>query len=153
MFYFVVIDFVMLITLEVLKEKRACSGGVQYFQSLEKKEWGVVELIKRCQEDCKPCLIISLYECIDSNDELRDIVGHYIKNNLSLRYIFEYCNKLFKNDLKLFEEAVRYSMKCELGSLSDDALLYCSECFKQLPELYKEVKLYQEEYWQEYSKM
>jgi len=180
----------MLITLEVLKEKGASMAivknfQVKYFQCLEKQEYGVVELIKRTHED--RCLFniplrFFLFKCIDSNDELREIAEYYIKKNFSFGYIFKYCNELFKNDIKLFEEVVRYYMKngwlvcdvleyCGCGELFKDnlelfeeavryqmkkglpvcdVLEYCGECFKQLPELHKNAKLYQRKYNKEW---
>ena len=144
----------MLITLEVLEEENACSRGVKYFQSLEKKEWGVVELIKRCYKDSKESYAGWLYRCIDSNDELREILGYLIETKGHLdAYVFIYCSELFKNDLELFEGAVRYQMKngWDLGDALDVSQF--GELLKQLPELYEEAKLYQEEFWKKLCKM
>jgi antitoxin component YwqK of YwqJK toxin-antitoxin module len=41
----------MIITLELLRKKKACEDGINYFKSLGKKEWEVMELVKKCIED------------------------------------------------------------------------------------------------------
>jgi hypothetical protein len=43
----------MITTLEILKEKKACQAGLDYFQTLEKQEWGVMELVERVHKDKK----------------------------------------------------------------------------------------------------
>ena len=132
----------MLITLEVLEEENACSRGVKYFKSLEKKEWGVVELIKRCHKDCKPCLIVSLYECIDSNDELREVVRYLIETKGHFNYtFFRCCGELLKDNLELFEEVVRYQM--ENGWKLQLSFSYYRELFKNNIKLFEEVVRYQ----------
>lgn len=43
----------MLITLEILKKKEACQAGLDYFQTLDKQEWEVMELVERVHKDKK----------------------------------------------------------------------------------------------------
>ena len=43
----------MITTLEILKEKKACQAGLDYFQTLEKQEWEVMELVEKVHKDKK----------------------------------------------------------------------------------------------------
>jgi antitoxin component YwqK of YwqJK toxin-antitoxin module len=41
----------MIITLELLQEKKPYQGMINYFKSLGKQEWEAMELVKKCIED------------------------------------------------------------------------------------------------------
>ena len=134
----------MLVTLDVLKSKEAYGDGIKYFKSLEKQEWEVIELMERCFKDYKNDYAGWLFKCVETVEELKQIVKLYIKKGEHLGFAFEYCNKAFENDLELFKKAVEYYIK-KGGSLCD-AFEYCNKAFKNDPALHKKALEYQKRF-------
>ena len=86
----------MLVTLDVLKSKEACKAGIKYFNSLEKQEWEICELMERCFKDEQQDYAIWLFKCVETVEELKQIVKLYIKKGEDLHGAFKYCNKVFE---------------------------------------------------------
>ena len=136
------------ITLEVLKEKGASESCIKYFERFcpsykKNKMVCPVELIK----DNKGEVSFLIYQCIDTLEELREVVECIIETGLEdiddkkgLYYTFEYCPQLYKQDLELFKKAVKYHF---VNNLDIECILTdCKEVLALLPELHKELKNY-----------
>ena len=111
-----------------------------YFDKEEKELWENFELMDIC--------VYRLFRGVDSQEEFVKVTKKQIEEVGSLNYAFRHFSEYFKNDIKLFEEAVKLHIKCKWSLYH--ALRNCSECFEQLPELHKKAKLYQRKYNKEW---
>ena len=130
----------MLVTLDVLKSKDACEDGIKYFKSLEKQEWEVIELMERCFKDKRQDYARWLFKCVETVEELKQIIKLYIKKREYLHWAFKDCNKVFEKDLELFKKAVEFHIK-KRWSLCV-AFKDCNKVFEKDLELFKKAVEY-----------
>ena len=125
----------MLVTLDVLESKGACEDGIEYFKSLEKQEWEVIELMERCFKDKNYYFAVLLFQCVETIEEFKKGLDLAIENKLNLYYAFRYCQELFEKNQELFKKAVEYCIK--KGECLGVAFISCPTLFEKNPELFK----------------
>jgi hypothetical protein len=96
----------MLITYELLESNNASQLMINYFKSLEKQEWDLLELVDRCIEDREGYYVYFLFKFADKSN-FETIVEKFIVAGYDLYYAFEYCK-----DLPFLKEVME---KCEVG--------------------------------------
>jgi hypothetical protein len=127
----------MLVTLGVLNSKEAYGDDIQYFQSLEKQEWEVIELMERCFKDKNYYFAAWLFTCVETIEEFKKGLDLAIENKLSLYYAFRYCQELFEKNQELFKKAVEYYVK--KGWYLHWVFEYCHKAFAKNQELFKKA--------------
>lgn len=148
--YYLLFNY-MIITLKLLKEKGAYEGFLDYFQSLEKQEWDIVELFDRCVLDGENKIYYSeflfkhyanfLFKCVDKNN-FEKLIDRAIQKDLLLGDAVRYCGGLFTKEL--CAKAVEY--RIQKGWFLDDAYEYCNHLFTK--DLFtKAVEYYMEKGW------
>jgi hypothetical protein len=97
----------MIINLEVLKEEGDCEDGLNYFQTLEKKEWEVVELMEKCDVDRNYSDMDFLWKYVDV-ESFENAVEYYKSKGRNLDDAFEYCK-----DLPFFKDVMdKLGVRC-----------------------------------------
>ena len=137
----------MLVTLKVLESKKVSEWEIEYFKSLEKQEWEVIELMKRCFKDGKCYFAEWLFQCVETVEELGKAIDLTIKNEGYLGGVFSNCKELFEKNQELFKKAVEYHI--EKGECLHYAFEYCNDCnkaFENDPELHKKALEHQKKY-------
>ena len=131
------------ITLEFLQEKKACSDGIKYFKTLEKQEWELVELIKKCCDDMQIIYADWLLTSLDNVDDLKDVVKFYKSKGFRLDCVFECCKDLIKEaGLEYFKSLVDYQSK---GFRLDCVFECCQDLIKEAGlEYFKELVKHQQ---------
>ena len=120
----------------IIKELSLHRASNEEFESVELCP---VELIKDYNDELAWFNLSWLYSCIDTLEELREVVEWHIKTDKvdadysnTLHHTFEYCPQLYKQDLELFKKAVNH---CAGNRLSIcNIFRYCTEVLELLPE-------------------
>jgi len=133
----------MKINLKVLQEHNLSISGIEYYeglgiyyQSLEKEDWDILELMVRCRKDGKEEYAGWLWFFVEDVKEFKELLSYHIQKKWCRRYMWAYCSlKLFNNNLELFEEVVRLYIKNKWSVYY--IFKYCNDILKKLPDLYE----------------
>jgi hypothetical protein len=107
----------MAITLQTLKFNNTVEFEKQdrdYFTSLGKAKWDIVDLIVKCKQDNTQesnLFALGLLYLIEDTIVLTQVVDKLIAHNITFVEAFDYCNSLFKQDRILFSKFLNYHIQ------------------------------------------